>query len=467
MSEEPTPAFRQRLLNDLIPQLHGDDDPSVETNPVAMLELRRSAQRADSKIRRVVLGAVAAVVIAVAIGIGAGFGTAPDGWSSTTASIEGDSPLATSDGISSETALALIEGAGGVDALVVGEVVESAPWNVVTFDPLDNRRVLLADAEYRFPTTAELWIIDDGTTSQATLPWLEEVKTKSGGIFQRDGTILFNADASNMTGTPILTSDGELLARPNTAARLGLGASEGELLLVIGASHHECPTHTVQVGGLEWATSLDLEPNAFARVAIPESGVAMAFPYYLSHDDCEETTSKVARAWDLVTGDPLPDYPLDGMEIAHAAVSDDGRHGIVLSPNGQVRVVSMSSGEPMRTLTTVDAGEVYNPLALNADGTIAAVATSSGDVSVWHVNSGELLFEISGDERPIWEGLYLEVGPGLAYDATRAAVLDARAGTWTIYTLDPADWVEGACANGFALDDLADELEHLGMRSTC
>jgi hypothetical protein len=416
--------------------------------------------------RRLVLGAAAALVAVLGLGVWLSGGRG-DQSSMTEAAEETSQPASIRAGISYETAQALIEGAGGVEQLVVGEIEERAPWSMVTFDPLDNRRVLLADAEYRFPTTAEFWIIDDEVRVQETLPWLEANAPKGGGIFQRDGTILFNGDAAFMTGTPILTNDGEILARPHTAAPLGLLVSEGERSLAIGASMSECPTHSVQVGGPEMATALDIERNRFARVAIPETGVAMAFPYYLNRDECDETTSEVARAWDLVRGDPLPDYPLDGMEITHAAVSGDGETALVLRPDGRVSVIAMGSGDAIRDLTTVAVGELYNPLALNTDGTIAAVATSAGQVSVWHVNTGQLLFELSGDERPVWEGLYFDVGPGLAYDATRAAVLDTMAPKWTIYTLDPAEWATNACSNGLALDQYADELEGLGMTSSC
>ena len=464
LSEDPAPAFKERLLSDLVDQLYAGDDRVAE--PIAIVKLHEDDDRppSDSKPRRMVLGAVAAAL--VALGIGFGLGNLRGDQPSATESVEGDGQPASGEGISYETARALVEGAGGVDGLVVGEVEENHPWNMATFDPLNNHHLLLADLEFRVPTTAELWAIDDGASTQETLPWLEANAPRSGGTFQRDGTILLNPDPSG--GRPILTNDGNLLARPITQAFLGLHVSEGERPLALGASLGECPTHSVHVGGPEQGTLLNQEPNGFARVVIPEPGVAMAFPYHLNqHDDCEETTSEVARAWDLVTGDPLPDYPLDGMKIAHAAVSGDGSRAVVLSPDGRASIVSMSSGEPISDLTTVDVGEVYNPLALNADGTIAAIASSAGQVGVWHTNSGQLLFEIRSDERPVRPFLHFDVGPGLAYDATRAAVLDTAAAKWTIYTLDPAEWVDQACANGLALDQYAAELESLGMKATC
>ncbi|MDH3192906.1 MAG: WD40 repeat domain-containing protein [Acidimicrobiia bacterium] len=465
MSEDPTAGFKERLLSDLIEQLNAEDGRVADSIPIIELQVEDRTQASGSNPRHLGLGAVAALLVVV--GIGLWLGSVRGDRSLMTEGSEENGLPASGEGISYETARALVEGAGGVDGLVVGEIGEQAPWNLVTFDPLDNRRVLLADVEYRFPTTAELWSVDDGVNSQETLPWLDANSPKSGGIFQRDGTIIFNTDASSTTGFPILSNEGNLLARPFTSVHLGLMVSEGERPLIVAASRAECPTNSVQVGGPEVATVLDLERNGFARVAIPETGVAMAFPYHLARDDCDATTSEVARAWDLVTGDPLPDYPLDGMKITHATVSGDGSRALVLNPDGRASTVSMQSGELLGNLTTVDVGEVYNPLALNADGSIAAIATSVGQVSVWHVNSGQLLFEISGDERSVWPGLYFDVGPGLAYDATRAAVLDAAATKWTIYTLDPAEWVGKACANGLVLDQYKDELESLGMKSTC
>ncbi len=439
LSEDPAPAFKERLLSDLVDQLYAGDDRMAE--PIAIVKLHEEDDRrpSDSKPRYLVLGAVAAALVALGIGFGLG-GAGDDQFSSTESADENGQP-ATGEGISYATARALVEGAGGVDGLVFGEVEEKHPWHMATFDPLDNHRLLLADVDTGTPVTAELWTIDDGAGSQETLPWLEANAPRTGGTFQRDGTILLNTDPSHSLGWPILTNDGNLLARPLTQNQLGLVVSEGERPLLVSASLDKCPTYSVQVGGPEQATLPNQEPNGFARVAIPEPGVAMA--------------------------DPLPDYPLDGMTIAHAAVSGDGSKALVLSPDGTVSILSMSSGVPLGDLTTVEVGELYNPLALNTDGTIAAIATSAGQVSVWHTNSGQLLFEISGDERPVQPGLHFEMGPRLAYDATRAAVLDAAATKWTIYTLDPAEWVDKACANGLALDQYAAELESLGMKATC
>jgi len=119
-------------------------------------------------------------------------------------------------------------------------------------------------------------------------------------------------------------------------------------------------------------------------------------------------------------------------------------------------VLSMESGETVADLNIVaESGGLLNPLALSNDGSLAAVAEQNGRLTLWHVATGNMLLELSGDTRDSTVASIAvtisspAVGPALAYDASRVALLDDQAGAWTILTLDPNDWL----ANGFTISD--------------
>ena len=300
------------------------------------------------------------------------------------------------------------------------------------------------------------------------MPWVEEQADVRGGVFQLDGSILmdpgFVADV-----WPVLDSDGELRANVQSGRFPAiLSVAEGTKTLSIATGGDRCPYNSVHIGDPDGTTVVSSEPNGFARVAIVEPNVAVAFPHFPDADGCEDTASTVARVWDLETAEPLEDHPLDGMEVARAALSADGSRMLILDAAGSVRVLDRDSGEVIAQLNdSAEAAQTLAPLALNSDGTIAAVAEDNGLLSVWHVGSAELLFSIESGTRSrtdsavfegsgpaAWSGLRYLSAASLSYDARRVAVLDqgeSEAGVLRILTLDPNDWLQLACESGFSI----------------
>ncbi|MGI9622061.1 MAG: WD40 repeat domain-containing protein, partial [Acidimicrobiales bacterium] len=392
----------------------------------------------------------------------------------------GEAPI----GITLETARALLDALGGAAGLVEGVVAEDAAWTSATFDPLDNRRLLLGELDSFDLTRPQLWVVEDGGVEASILPWVEEADIATGGSFSRDGTMVLEGGFSSREH-PILDNNGELIAQvegarvggelggagcddPGVEGDLGiLRTSQGSTLVSLstGCQRIVCPYESVRLSSPGRIRDVDETLNAFTRVTIPEPDVVVAFPYFPEKDSCEPTASTIARAWDINTGEPLPDYPLDGLVIARASVSANGSRAIVLDPDSHVRVLSMETGETLAELGSASSGRVANPLSLNTDGSLASVAEEDGTFTLWHVDAGEILLQATSSTREVGQAAFLSRGvtttASLAHDSSRVALVDDALQEWTVLTLDPNDWLERACAAGFTIS--AGERGEMGL----
>lgn len=372
-----------------------------------------------------------------------------------------------------ETARALLAAIGSEDGMVVNAFDNDHPWNAVTFDPLDRRRVLLADLRFDANAPAHLWTVTTDAAEPATLPWIDEQLSTRGGLFQRDGSIVVDPaqlQTPGLTHFPVLNGDGTLRAKVDAGIFAGsFTAAEGERTISLASrSFTQCPFTSVHIGTPDGTTEVNTTDNAFARVDIIEPGVGVAFPHIPISTECPDTDGQVARAWDLQTAEPLPDHVLDGMPIARAAMSGDGTRTIVLSVDGTVQVLDARSADTISEFAeTVNVAPQVVPLALNNNGTLAAIAEDGGRLSVWHVATGERLLELTGDTRTLrdstgaldvmetmFDGVAYQLGASLSYDASRVALLDQSGdelGRIRIFTLDPHEWLIRACDAGFTM----------------
>lgn len=340
----------------------------------------------------------------------------------------------------------------GDEGLTVGTVAETNAWDIVTFDPADTDRVLFADLNIQRAQDPELWRVGLGEPAgQERISWVDEQTATVGGIFQRDGTIIMDP---GMFGTtfPILDNGGGLVVR--SAAPEFPTLTPSSYNGVVGAlvtRTDSCPYYGVSRGFGQTSELLDETENGFARAEILEPGVFAAFPYHPEAGVCAPNASEVSRVWNLETGEPLPDHPLNGLPIARAVVSGDGSRALTIDAPGTLAVIDMSTSEQVIELGTAASFRIGNTMALNHNGTIAVVADDTGTVSVWHVDTGTVLLEVASDARR-GPTVLITVAAGVAYDASRIAVLDDGAGEWRIITLDPNDWLERACVAGASLD---------------
>lgn len=375
----------------------------------------------------------------------------------------------TPTGVNYETAMQLLDAVGGPDGLRLATIETDHPWNAVTFDPNNNDRFLAADLRYTTVEPPRLWEIGDGAAIEQAMPWVGERSTATrGGLFQRDGSIVMEPADPGTVRFPVFDGTGEFLHRVRTDPFPSLVEVEGERVISLTTPLGRCPFRSVVVGDLDMTEDVDDQPNGFARVMIPEPGVGVALPFFPDDASCDETSSLVARAWDLQTLAPIPDHPLDGLEVARAAISSDGSRIAVLRPNGTVQVLGRDQQVVADLANDVSAGHTLTPMALNANGSIAVVSEDSGRASVWHVDSAQLLFEITSNTRTMADSTAIDDDGGTAnnghlyvmggtpsYDATRLAILDTSAsdlGSLSVLTLDPNEWLARACSTGFTLD---------------
>lgn len=366
----------------------------------------------------------------------------------------------------------LFEAAGGLEGQTVAQVEDTHPW--ITFDPLDNDRFLAADLNFFEVVSPVLWEVQDGGAQQQPMAGFPTNQERSGGTFQRDGTILIDPYASQIdirvaSTFVVLGNDGVLLAEVETEVYPSeFVQSQAGRVISLRSDGHGCPYLSVGIATTDGTVVLSEGGNEFARLLIPEPDVAMALPYFPEDESSGcDTTSTVARAWDLNTGEPLPDYPLDGLEIARAAVSSDGTRAVVFGPEGGVWVLSMETGETIATLGTAEAGHMFLPLSINDDGTLVAVAEENGRLTLWHVDSAEIVVKLAGGSGDGAIALGIKAAASMSYDASRAALRSEDEESWAIVSLDPNEWLVSACVNGFTVTDEQREAAGLDPGIAC
>lgn len=459
-ADQPDPGFEARLLADLLanfdaPQTSNTKAPGGETM-VDLVEHREITEPETETTRRRPIWALIAAVAALAVA-GAVVLATRGGGPETVTVVNAPEPNGSLD---VPTAAALIEGAGGPAGLEVATFPADRPTTLVTFDPLDPDRVLVGDI---VGASADLWITSGDEAELGVVPWLaEQSRNWQGGIFQRDGGIVVQDGGFTLpTDVVMLDNGGQLIAMRDVGAGVSyLPNSEGERAMTLTTGAVTCPYSSVVIADADGPVVVDDRLRAFVRTDIPQPGIGMAFPYLGPIDSCDPPASTIAQAWDLETGQRLTDYPLDGLEIARAAVSGDGRIALAMGPQGAVSVVDMDTGDVVRELGEFDSRLILNPLALSDDGSIAVVAEDTGRTTVWHTETGTLLLDLASDLSALQAGRTSDaVGPGagVAYDAGRVAILDEAAGVWRVLTLDPNDWAQLACDAGAGVseEDLA------------
>ncbi|MEM9515381.1 MAG: hypothetical protein AAGA42_11055 [Actinomycetota bacterium] len=481
-SEHPTADFEARLLDDLLEQL---DQTETDTGPAdagsSVVHIMENGTDMNSPKRPAVfvIVAAAAALVAVIAGVWVVASDSDDDRIETdtnqitvtpaTTTPPSTAPATTAPAISGTPLVVDVD--GGLDVPVIAEIVETNEWNSVTFDPADPTRVMTADMDYNNPVSPELWRLGDTPTTEP-IPDVEARSPSSsrgvpGGRFQRDGTMLFLPEVATSSIIYLADNAGEPTAAVRTENYPApYAVSEGESVLSIStAGGNTCPYLTINAATVDGITILDETENGFSRVAIAQPGVAVALPYFPDEPRCDPNASTVARVWDLSMGQPLADHPFDGEPIARVAVSGDQARGVIVDGDGAVSVIAMDSGETIADLGTVDAGLVFEPLAINDDGTIVATAENDGRLTLWSVETGEPILTVTSGTRETIFGYV--VSASLAYDASRAALLDAETGSWQIISLDPADWVAAACDTGET--PTPDELSAVGLdpSSTC
>ncbi|MEM7287077.1 MAG: hypothetical protein AAF480_12055 [Actinomycetota bacterium] len=344
----------------------------------------------------------------------------------------------------------------GPEGLVLARVEETFEVEVVTFDPNDPDRFLLADLNGLLRSVPQLVSIAEGGGS--TVELFDDGSRRTGGQFSRDGYIVRGPAAFDTSVHIFDPNSAELVTETDSGLMGSLFDVEGSTTVTMAANQVGCPFTSINVNTSTERHLVDERDNGFARVAIIEPGVAMAFPYGPDKDDCSPTAAAVTGAWSLVDGSPVL-HPLASQVIARAVVSGDGSRAAVLRPGGELSVVALPSLAPVAELGSVEALHTYTPLALNHNGTIAAAAADDGTLRVWHVDTGTLLIERSSD--PITVTDRLRAGAMLANDSGRAAIRigpDDGPATWEIITLDANEWIERACEAGFVLSE-ADRAE--------
>jgi WD40 repeat protein len=121
------------------------------------------------------------------------------------------------------------------------------------------------------------------------------------------------------------------------------------------------------------------------------------------------------RLWDARTGDAVRTLVESGEPVEAVAISADGRRAAAAGHDGRISVFDAPSGQKLHTLSIPTFWCLG--LALSPDGRLAA-CSSTGQLSVWQVESGELVQTLT-----TWSGV-LAWSPDGRFLAAGSTVID-------------------------------------------
>ena len=176
--------------------------------------------------------------------------------------------------------------------------------------------------------------------------------------------------------------------------------------------------------------NLSLSLAANARTALSEHDPALALPVAIeARHVFEPPEAEVLRILGRAAFSPGPRYRFTNSRrsILGVDISDDGAMSAYAGSEGVIYLVSTSSGEGIRSIST---GSPISAVAFSPDGGRIAAALSDNTVGVWDVADGEELHRLSGHEMVVSDVEFSADGNTLASSSadTTVRLWDAATG---------------------------------------
>lgn len=361
----------------------------------------------------------------------------------------------------------VFESIGGFDGLRFS-TAEGA-FDTVGFDPLDpdrllaSRRLSYGPAENQLVN--EMWWLDSSNEAEQML-WAPEV-AHDFSHFNADGTITMWVHGGGTGFAPRIaivldgtSSETILTTEPMFASRFA--ATSHAVFALTGTGVYG----TTQSGYVDLIADAGERPvvladgELFGWIDTPTPNILVGYP---------AAAGGTTAVWDTATLQPITNHVLAGRRLVRLAVSGDRRTAVGATPEGSLQVIDLETGVVRSTFGHVDIAGVDQPIALDADGTVAITVERSGLVQIWWVGDDRPVASIEADAaQPRW--ISQEYAPqstsivaaGAERMALRRPALPGIPTRWDFVETSVDVWIERACQlAGRPLDD--EEAAALGL----
>ncbi len=164
--------------------------------------------------------------------------------------------------------------------------------------------------------------------------------------------------------------------------------------------------------------------------------------------DSGSNESATVHLWLLDYGDRLYELAFEGGDVSDIAFSPDDTLIAAASASG-VHLWQVVGNEPLQTLTAEYGSPPFSTLTFSPDGNALAAGTRDGDVYIWQVADGQLIYYFDTDTQPLQSLAFSADGQQLATAASNGQVT-----VWQFDEVGPEQQFSGQTAErvGLATD---------------
>ncbi|QIZ69818.1 serine/threonine-protein kinase [Oxynema aestuarii] len=178
-----------------------------------------------------------------------------------------------------------------------------------------------------------------------------------------------------------------LMAASAIAAIAGVGLSEVKIYrYAIDRLHEYQQAAAEQVGrlGIDGGSTLEVTPVKAAIDRPQERAIATL----ATTDTPEEVTEDITLS-NTLTG--------HAQDVRSLAISPDGQLLASGSFDGTIKIWNLQTGQPIRTLTSPNPGQIVSSVAISPDGRTLVSSSNSygGTIQIWDLATGQLLASLS------------------------------------------------------------------------
>ncbi len=247
------------------------------------------------------------------------------------------------------------------------------------------------------PPQPPVWNINQLTSLSGQLNVVKAISISEDGRYLAATGSNFNTIIWQQTGN---SDQYQMAVQTEVAYGASLNSltfSAQEYLAVGGADGSDGLVSVRSLANGEPAFAIPTQIPAVESIAFSNSGKVLA----IGAKPIENGQNGAVYLWFLEYSDRLYDLAFEGKVISDLAFSPDDSL-VAAASNSEVSLWQVTSNEFLQTLSSIDGQTpVFSSLAFASDGQMIAAGTRQGEVYIWEVSTGQLLYRIDTETRAI------------------------------------------------------------------